>query len=179
MAVLIEAISVVIQIDVLHQRYPGGWGAFAGAVPNRTLCADGELARIGFMVPSDVESYVTAFGAQDILYQVQGKARDLVVVDQMRGPMVACDWIEFGHLNLDNDQAKRVAACRKSGSLINHIATPDGWTFGSSLSSSFGFTPSGQECKSLKFLRREQGLEVYLNELTGREVFVGRAGSNI
>jgi hypothetical protein len=142
------------------------------------LCADRELARIGFMAPSDVESYVTALSAHDILYQVQGKARDLVVVDQMRGPLVTCDWIEFGHLNLDNDQAKRIAACRKSGSLINQIVTPEGWTFDSSLSSSFGFAPSGQECKSLKFLRREQGLGVYLNELTGREVFVGRAGSN-
>jgi hypothetical protein len=31
MAVLIEAISVVIRVEVLHQHYPGGWGAFAGA----------------------------------------------------------------------------------------------------------------------------------------------------
>ena len=96
-----------------------------------------------------------------------------MVVDQMRGPLVSCDWIEFGHLNLDNDPAKRVAACRKSGSFLKQIVTPEAWTFGSSLSSSFGFVPSGKEGKSLKFLRREQGLNVYLNELTGQEVFVG------
>ena len=56
-----------------------------------------------------------------IIYQEEGKARDLVVVDQMRGPLVACDWIEFGHLNLDNDPAKPVAACRKSGSFLNRL----------------------------------------------------------
>lgn len=103
MAVLIESISVVVRTEAIDQRYPGGWAAFAGAVPNQTLCADGELARIGFMVPKDVEAYVTALREHGIIYQEDGKARDLVVVDQMRGPLVSCDWIEFGHLNLDND----------------------------------------------------------------------------
>ena len=76
MAVLIEAISVVIRAEVLHQRYPGGWVAFAGAVPNQTLCADSELARIGFVVPSDVEAYVTSLREHDVIYQEKGKARD-------------------------------------------------------------------------------------------------------
>ena len=100
MAVLIEAMSVVFQADVLQERYPGGWDAFARAVPNQTLCADGELIRIGFMSPSDVETYATSLREYDIFYQVQDKARELVVVDQIHGPLVACDWIEFGHLNL-------------------------------------------------------------------------------
>ena len=129
MAVLIEAISVVIRADVLQERYPGGWDAFARAAPKQTLCADGELVRIGFMSPSDVEIYVTSLREHDILYQEQGKARDLVVVDQMRGPLVACDWIEFGRLNLDNDPAKPVAACRKTGSLSKQVVTPEAWTF--------------------------------------------------
>ncbi len=178
MAVLIEAVSVVIRADVLQERYPGGWDAFACVVPNQTLCADGELVRIGFMSPSDVETYISSLREYDILYRVQGKARDLVVVDQMRGPLVACDWIEFGHLDLDNDPARRVAACRKTGSLLKQVVTPEAWTFEFSLSSSYGFVPSEQQHKSLKFLRQEDGLDVYLNELTGREVFVGRATSS-
>ena len=145
---------------------------------HQTLCADSELARIGFMVPSDVEAYVTSLREHDVIHQEEGKARDLVVVDQMRGPQVTCDWIEFGHLDLDNDPAKRVAVCQKLGSSVRQIVTPKAWTFEASLSSSFGFVPSGHEHKSLKLLRRDQGLDVYLNESTGREVFVGRVASN-
>ncbi|MGO9546386.1 MAG: hypothetical protein ACLPPF_16520 [Rhodomicrobium sp.] len=173
MAVLIEAISVVIRADILLERFPGGWEAFRSLAPNQTLCADGELTRIGFMRPSDVEEFVSSLSKHDIIYQEQGKARDLVVVDQMRGPLAPCDWVEFGHLNLGSDPTKRVAACRKIGSPSQQIVTPDGWTFNASLSS-YGFVPSEQLYKSLKFLRREGELDVYLNELTGKEVFVGR-----
>ena len=35
MAVLIEAISVVIKAEVIENRYPGGWSAFAASPPNR------------------------------------------------------------------------------------------------------------------------------------------------
>ena len=35
MAVLIEAISVVIKAEVIEKRYPGGWSAFAASPPNQ------------------------------------------------------------------------------------------------------------------------------------------------
>ena len=113
-------------------------------------------------------------GQYDILYQKEGSARDVVVVDQMRGLLLSCPWIEFGHVNLDEDPRQRVAACRLSGGKSDKIVTPEGWTFGRSLSSSYGFVPSEYQTKSLRLLRREDGLDVYLNQLTGEEVFVGR-----
>ena len=58
MAVLIEAISVVVRADVLLQKFPGGWEAFKSIIPNQTLCADNEIVRVGFMSPQDVESFV-------------------------------------------------------------------------------------------------------------------------
>ena len=58
MAILVEAISVVIKRSVIDQKFPGGWEAFVEDCPNRTLCADSALARVGFMTPVDVESYV-------------------------------------------------------------------------------------------------------------------------
>ena len=175
MPVLIEAISVVVRVDAVERKYPGGWPSFAASAPNQTLCADGELARIGFMNPSDVQAYVDALAQHGILYQVDGAARDVVVVDQIRGPVLTCPWIEFGHLNLEGDPKQRVAACRLSGSKSNKVATPDGWVFARSLTSSYGFVPSEHQDKSLNFVRRQDGLDVYLNELTGEEVFVGRA----
>ena len=55
MAVLVEAISVIVRAAAIHQKYPGGWEAFKRIIPNQTLCADNELVRIGFMTPDDVE----------------------------------------------------------------------------------------------------------------------------
>ena len=53
---------------------------------------------------------------------------------------------------------------------------PDGWEYEKSLSSSYGFAPSEHIEKGLKFLRHEDGKDVYFNELTGKEVYVGRTG---
>ena len=126
------------------------------------------------MSPSDVEAFIGALSQHDIAYQEGGKARDLVVIDQLRGPLVLCDWAEFSYVNFDGDPTKRIATCRKTGSLSKQVVTPHGWTFESSLSSTYGFVPSDQQHKCLKFLRREGGLNVYMNELTCQEVFVGR-----
>jgi hypothetical protein len=170
----VEAISVIVRTDVLHEKFPGGWVAFRTGVPNRTLCSDDEIARVGFMTPADAEAYANDLSAYDIRYVVNGMARDLVVVDQLRGPMVVCDWIEFGHINLHGDPNRRVAACRKKGSQVKQVILPPDWKFESSLTATYGFVPTKHVDCSLRFLRQQDGLDVYLNELTGEEVFLGR-----
>ena len=50
MPVLTEGTSVVIRADRLIEKFPGGWDEFKKGVPNKTLCADNELVRVGFMV---------------------------------------------------------------------------------------------------------------------------------
>ncbi|MFO1037625.1 MAG: hypothetical protein U1E45_12315 [Geminicoccaceae bacterium] len=174
MAVLVEAISVVIRIDALLPAFGGALDAFRAEVPNDTLCADRELARVGFMVPDDTRQFVERLAGRGLVYLADGKARDLVVVDQQRGPAVACDWIEFGHVAMDGDPSRRVACCRLAGSKQTTLATPPGWSFERSLSSSFGFSPTAAVPQSLDFLRHERGFDVYRSRLTGEEVFVGR-----
>lgn len=174
MAVLVEAISVLIRADALLAAFKDDWEAFKAEVPNETLCADGELARVGFMVPDDARAFVEHLARFGLVFQEAGTARDLVVVDQQRGPTVRCDWLEFGYVNLDRDPTKRVACCRLVGSKEMTVATPPGWTFEDSLSRSFGFTPNEAVDRSLEFLRREGGTDVYRSRLTGKEVFVGR-----
>lgn len=101
-------------------------------------------------------------------------AVDVIVVDQLRGPAAPCEWVEFGHVNLGGDQRRRVATCQLADSSNRQVYTPDGWTFEESLSASFGFVPRGEEHKSLVLIRQQDGLDVYLNRLTGREVFVAK-----
>ena len=177
MAVLIEVISVVIRADRLLDVYPGGWDAFKNDVPNATMCADNELVRVGFMTPQDVEGYIEKLYGLGLTYLENGTAQDMVVIDQMRGPAVPCTWAEFGHINLDNDPKKRVAVCRLKGSSQMVLARPDGWEYEQSLSASYGYVPIEHVEKSLTFLRHEEGLDVYRNDMTGEEVYIARSDS--
>ena len=174
MAVLVEAISVVIRADRLIERYPGGWRAFVRGVPNATMCADGEVVRVGFMSPDDVKAYVDELAAVGMVYLDGGKAVDLVVIDQLRGPAVPCDWIEFGHISLDGDESRKVAACRLVDSAVAECVMPDGWTFAESLSRTHSFIRTEHVDKATEKIREDDDLDVYRNRLTGGEMFVGR-----
>jgi hypothetical protein len=175
MAVLVEAISVIVRRRAIDAKFPGGWAAFAADAPNRTLCSDGEIARVGFMSPADVETYVQSLEKLGLTHTEGEKAIDLAVLDQMRGPAVPVDWLEFGHVELTRTGGK-VAACRLTGSRVASIMLPEGWEYEGSLSQTYGFIPAGEVDKSLEFLRHENGMDVFLNRLTGKEVYIGRTG---
>jgi hypothetical protein len=177
MPVLIEGISVVVQVSAIARRFPGGVEGFRRAAPNDTLCADNELARVGFMAPGDVQEYVHSLEARGLLYKRHDKPVDLVVVDQQSGPTVACDWIEFGHVALDGDEKKRIAVCSLAGSTATKVFMPTNWKFETSLSASFQFVPTEDAGTRLKFLRHEGNVEVYLDTLTGKEVLMSRTSA--
>lgn len=177
MAVLIEAISVVIRRVAIERNYPGAWGAFVRDVPNQTLCADRDIARVGFMSPSDVGAYVMYLEGLGLKYKENGKAKDLVVVDQQQGPLVDCDWVEYGYMNIDDKSENRVAVCRLCGSTESALITPDVWKYEGSLSHSRVFVPSGDKSEIIRFLRNEGNTDVYLNTLTGEEVYIGKIRS--
>lgn len=175
MAVLIEAISVVVREESILTKFPGGWVDFKAIVPNKTLCADNEIARIGFMTPQDVESFVKILQSKGLEFLRGGEAIDIAVADQMRGLTSKCSWLEFGHVNMGGS-GSRVAACCLAGSQVMEVVTPPGWEFEGSLSSTFGFVPFEHADKGMQFLRHENGLDVYFNPLTGKEMYVGRTG---
>ena len=127
MAVLVEAISVVIRIQPLLERFPGGWDAYKAIVPIKTLCADNEVARIGFMNPRDVEYFVKRIEQSGFVYLRDGKAIDLAVVDQQRGPAAPCDWLKVGHVPLDDDHTQIIMACQLAGSTSKTLMWPDDW----------------------------------------------------
>jgi hypothetical protein len=174
--VLIEAISVVIRAEAVTNRYPGGWERFRDECPNNTLCADGELIRVGFMAPQDVKQFVEHLGGFGITYLRDGTAVDLVVVDQQRGFAAPCDWAEFGHVDWEQDCRKQVAACRAVGSKSNEVVTPPGWKYEGSLTATFQFVESGRVPEFLDFVRHENGVAVYRDLRTGKDVYIGRTG---
>ena len=176
MAVLIEAISVVIRADALLRAF-GDFDRFKRIVPNDTLCADNELVRVGFMHPADVEKFVGQLEAKGLRYLEDGQAIDLVVADQQSGFAAPCDWAMCGKISLDGDPSKRIAACMLNGSSLKQVIMPEDWTFENSLSQSFGFVPSGSE-GGIDLVSTEDGLETWRSELTNTPLYVGRTSKS-
>jgi hypothetical protein len=137
MPVLVEAISVIVRREAIERKIAGGWDAFRKTVPNRTLCADEEIARVGFMSPSDTRIYIETLEGLGLRFLVGGEAVDIAVVDQLGGPTVKCRWLEFGRLTYGGE-GRTIAACwlvesLRTGSKTDerpksvNVEVPEGW----------------------------------------------------
>ena len=178
MAVLVEAISVIVKGSVIESKYPGGNDAFLADVPNQTLCTDGELARVGFMTPDDVGTFIDILEAKGLAYLDSGEAADMVVADQQSGFTTPCSWAEVGRITIDDAEKQIITACRLVDSKLDEVVCPDDWAYDGSLSHTYGWVPTEHADRSLVFLRNEGNMTVYLNTLTGKEVFTGRTHQN-
>jgi hypothetical protein len=143
MAVLVEALSVIVRRELITRRYPGGWPGFVADAANQTLCADCELARIGFMHPDDVGACVRRLeGVGFVFLDDNGSTPDTVVVDQREGPTTPCSWIEFFRQEVPGGS---VAAARLVGSADRTLTCPDDWEFEDSLSRRLPFALALEE----------------------------------
>ena len=139
MAVLVEMLSIVIRMQAIEEKYPGGFPALERDPPNFTLCSDGELVRVGFMSPRDTDLYIQDLENLGFVHQQDGEATDLVVMDQLQGPLLPCSWAEFGYIEFNTDPPRRVTACRAAGSRVDSFHVPDGWSRDRLLSASYVF----------------------------------------
>jgi hypothetical protein len=180
-AVLVEGISVVVRRDAIDRSFDGGWVGFISCVPNATLCTDGQLARIGFMAPKDVERFVAHLQSGGLQFLPEGKCVDIAVVDQQRGSTMSCDWLELARMPFGNEGGRvaicwlfdgpRVAAGVHLPESSLDLAIPEGWTYEGSLSERFQLVPAEDLQSRLKYLRAEKGIDVFLDTSTGREVY--------
>ena len=139
MAVLVEAISVIVRMDRLDAV--GTWDDFKALLPNDTLCADTELVRVGFTSPAEARGFVDLLQSHGLRFNESGPAVDIVICDQQRGFTTECRWAEFGLIDLDRDPNKPTASARLTESKVKTMATPIGWTWENSLTREFLFLP--------------------------------------
>jgi hypothetical protein len=184
MAVLVEAISVIVRRDRISLKYAGGWTAFVNDVPNASLCLDESIARVGFMDGQDVDAFIRHLERRGLHFMGQDRALDFTVVDQQRGIMRDCDWLEFA--KIDYCDKGKIAVCwffngprmgyglHMKGRTME-IAMPDGWQYDGSLSQQCTFLNDDQMAQRLEYLRSEDKVDVYLDTETGKEVYLGRS----
>jgi len=178
MAVLVEATSVVVRREAIDVCLDGGWTHFQDIVPNQTLCTDGELVRVGFMTPSDTEAFVKHLEYDGLTFCDGEKAIDLAIVDQDHGPTCRVDWLEVTHFTLDVGQAEVTACYLLDGSPLlpsrtDWLSAPESWTFEGSISQKRGYHRV-DEHDDIELIDHRDGVDVYRDRETGREVYAGR-----
>jgi hypothetical protein len=171
MAVLIEVTSVVIRLETIADKYPGGVEQYIKDRPNMTLCMDEDIARLGFMAERDADDFIESLRRDGFKYVKDDKDNEIAIVDQFRGIYLPCDWLEF--LNLRIIGYQEVSACKLKGSPINGLAVPPGWKYHESKSNLI-ITDEGTAAVRMTFLRHEENCDVYFDKLTGKELYIGR-----
>ena len=145
MAVLCEAISIIVRRDSIDKFFLGGWEGFLKVIPNSSMCTDGELVRIGFLDPKNIQQFMNemldgglqfrpAMDSTDGIRSID----DIAVVDQMKGLTVPCDWIELARLPIGESkievlmcwlfEGERIASGIHMNSESMNLHTPEGWT---------------------------------------------------
>jgi len=145
MAVLCEAISVIVRRDSIEEFFLGGWEEFLKIIPNSTMCTDGELVRVGFMEPKYVEEFVHAIVDRGLQFKPLmnplddlRNIDDLAVVDQMTGLTGECSWLEQTRLPIGESkvevlicwlfEGERIASGIHMTGKSMDLYTPEGWS---------------------------------------------------
>jgi tetratricopeptide (TPR) repeat protein len=166
MSVLIEALNVVVRVETLETRYPGGVAAYRADCPNATFCSDEYLTRVGFMSPVDVRAFAEALEAHFGLTSLTdiGEFADVAVVDQHIGPTVACSWIQF------DSGPEGLSRCWLAGTAPGELAFPESWS--SEIHSSLSFIPN-EDMPGL-LIERAENVDRILDAKSGGIKYVDR-----
>lgn len=127
------------------------------------------------MVPADVKQYIELLEARGLKYHENNQACDLVVVDQRNGIRAGCTWASFGSTFWNNNLSCPIAVCQAVPTNVDRVVVPDGWIFANSLSAKYRFFEAGNVPDSMRFVRRENGTDVFVDKETGEEFYVHRS----
>ena len=102
MAVALEFINVLVRIDAIRTKYPGGWERFLKDCEPRIGSIgwyDDHLYREGAMSPSDTEYLVEQWQLNGLQTHREEDGKPVewldICVTEMFGPTLACDWVAF------------------------------------------------------------------------------------
>jgi hypothetical protein len=128
MPVFCEFISVIILRDSIDKYFQGGWQRFVLELPNRSMCTDGEVVRVGFMNPNDTYMYIDDLKNGGLQYNQSinhsstiREIDDIAGLDHKIGGRDKRDWLKFGDRKFDN---REYFCCWLKGTSIETLAFP-------------------------------------------------------
>ena len=167
MPVFCEFISVIILRDSIDKYFQGGWQRFVLELPNRSMCTDGEVVRVGFMNPNDTYMYIDDLKNGGLQYNQSinhsstiREIDDIAGLDHKIGGRDKRDWLEFGD-RIFNE--RKYFCCWLKGSSVETLAIPLGFFVERKIIQSVScfVTPVEFE-KRYTFDRTENDLDIYL-----------------
>ena len=133
MSVLIEANNIVVRIETIEEKYPGGVDQYIEDCPNRSMCMDDEIIRIGFLTLRETEQFVRYLESLGFRCVTNGQFDEIAVLDQFEGFCYPCDWLDFtnsaGAINIE-----RISVCKIKGAKFDLIRVPEDWEYEISIS---------------------------------------------
>ncbi|QNK66991.1 tetratricopeptide repeat protein [Variovorax sp. PAMC26660] len=172
MAVLIEAVCAVVRRDAIEERIPGGWAAFAAAVPTGAFCFDDELASVGFMAVADAETFLVHMQSLGLRVTSGAGEVDACLIEQLGRSGAPAPWLATTRMSLD-EIGGEVAVAFLKGTREQRIVMPGGWKFQGSVSQKpLDFVRT--DASRLEFIRSQGNVEVYWDKEQQCEVYVGR-----
>ena len=92
MAVLLEAINVVIKQQSILDKYPNGELGFLGDVTvyDAPWHSDLKLSRVGFFDPNNMYPFLKRLEERGLVF-----TDDFCIVDMVTGPTKPCSWLGF------------------------------------------------------------------------------------
>ena len=177
MAILLEAINVVIKREMVETKCKGG---FLGLLEDISYFKlpfhmDRELFRIGFGDPDTLHRFLPALGKRGLNF-----TDDWCIVDMMSGPTRPCNWLGFGRqmffkngsnigVSFDSYSIGWLKSKTHSGIVCNEnfeytIAAPKDWNFSNAISNIHN-TPGEETRKLLIGLGLPNGLVQFVDDI--------------
>ena len=177
MAVLIEAISVIIKVESILSIFNNNIDKFESMIPNNTVCSDNELYRIGFMATSDAFNFVKNLENVGFVHLENNLSQDIVLICQKNGFYSECEWAECYNYKMKTD--KFVVGCRIKEGKEDRLFLPESWTYESSLYCQGDFIESEDKISETHTLIEvKDNVSKYINNDTGKIVYIGRTKNN-
>ena len=173
MAVFCDFISIIIRRDSIDKYFPGGWTRFVLELPNYSMATDGEVVRVGFMNPTDTLIYLDFLKGEGLQYR-QSSTReidDIADLDRFNGHYEKRQWLDFGDREF---KGQSYFCCWKKNSSIDTLAFSSSRNEGGPVPPVMRHLPPEVFNRRLKFLRVENGLDIYLDTKygNGREFYL-------
>lgn len=106
MAIPVKFVTVVIRLETIERKYPGGINAYMKDYPIENSCRDLNLVGEIFMSTDEAGEFIEELVNLGFSYDVNGEFDEIAVVDEFRGLFLPCNWLETSIRMLGSSEVK-------------------------------------------------------------------------
>jgi hypothetical protein len=172
MAVLCDAISVIVAVQAIENNIPGGLETYRRNAP-KSFCTDGYITRVGFMNRDDVAYWIGKLQDFGLVFiedtdSEAAVAIDIAVVDQVKGPTCEVPWLATA---VEDGVRWAWSTTNGRGELVAH----DGW----SSEDSIRLAGSQENPPAVSAVLHTQDFDLHIDSGTGKVRYTARPWAEV